>query len=151
MSFNINNKLAFIDSFQFLSSSLDSLVKNLGKDYFKNLSQKFDSNILSLAEQKGFYPYEYMSGFEKFDEKLSSKKRFIVFLTSKQISDKDYEHGLKVCNAFEMKTMKDYHNFYLKFDVLILAIFEKLINNNLKNYNFCPSHYLRAPDLCWNA
>ena len=32
MSFNINNKLIFIDSFQFLSSSLDSLVRNLIKD-----------------------------------------------------------------------------------------------------------------------
>ena len=31
MSCNINNKLVFIDSFQFLSSSLDSLVKNLVK------------------------------------------------------------------------------------------------------------------------
>ena len=35
MSFNINNKLFFIDSFQFLSSSLDSLVENLVKDDFK--------------------------------------------------------------------------------------------------------------------
>ena len=31
-SFNINNKLMFIDSFQFLSSLLDGLVKNLGKN-----------------------------------------------------------------------------------------------------------------------
>ena len=35
MSFNINNRLAFIDNFQPLSSSLDSLVKNLSKDDFK--------------------------------------------------------------------------------------------------------------------
>ena len=35
MSFNINNKLSFTDSFQFLSSSFDSLIKNLGKDDFK--------------------------------------------------------------------------------------------------------------------
>ena len=34
MSFTINNKLSFIDSFQFLSSPLDSLVKNLSKDDF---------------------------------------------------------------------------------------------------------------------
>ena len=39
MNFSINNKLSFIDSFQFLSSSLDSLVKNLAKDDFKYLSQ----------------------------------------------------------------------------------------------------------------
>ena len=35
MSFTINNKLIFIDTFQFLSSSLDSLVKFLKEDDFK--------------------------------------------------------------------------------------------------------------------
>ena len=35
VNFAINNKLSFIDSFQFLSSSLDSLVRNLNKNYFK--------------------------------------------------------------------------------------------------------------------
>ena len=45
MSCNINSKLVFIDSFQFLSSSLDSLVKNFSKDDFKYLSQEFDINI----------------------------------------------------------------------------------------------------------
>ena len=50
VSFSINNKLSFIDSFQFLSSSLDSLVKNLGKDNFKYLSQEFDNNVLDLAK-----------------------------------------------------------------------------------------------------
>ena len=38
MSFTIKNKLSFIDSFQFLIPSLDSLVKNLIKDDFKYLS-----------------------------------------------------------------------------------------------------------------
>ena len=45
----MNNKLSFTDSFQFLSSSLDSLVKNLGKDDFKYLSQEFDNNVLDLV------------------------------------------------------------------------------------------------------
>ena len=58
MSFTINNKLRFIDSFQFLSSSLDSLVKNLSKDNFNYLYQEFDNNALDLVEQIGFYPYE---------------------------------------------------------------------------------------------
>ena len=66
MNFTINNKLSFIDSFQFLSSSLDNLVKNLNKDYFKYLSQETDNNLLDLVKQKQFYPYEYMSDFEKF-------------------------------------------------------------------------------------
>ena len=38
MNFSINTKLSFINSFQFLRSSLDSLVKNLGKDDLKYLS-----------------------------------------------------------------------------------------------------------------
>ena len=78
MSFNINNKLAFIDSFQFLSSLLDSLVKNLSKDNFKYLSQEFGSDVLDLVKQKGFYPYEYMSSFEKLKKDFQAKKSFIV-------------------------------------------------------------------------
>ena len=35
MSFSINNNLSFIDSFQFLSSSLDNLVKNLNTNLVK--------------------------------------------------------------------------------------------------------------------
>ena len=66
MSFNINNKLGFMDSFQFLSSSLDILVKSFGQDDFKGLVQKFDSGLLDLVNQKRFYPNEYMTGFEKF-------------------------------------------------------------------------------------
>ena len=61
MSFTINNKLGFIDSFPFLGSSLYSLVKNLCKNDFKYLSQEFYNNVLDLIKPKGFYPYEYMS------------------------------------------------------------------------------------------
>ena len=69
MNFTVNNKLSFIDSFlQFLSSSLDSLVKNLSKEDFKYLSQEFDNNVLDLVKQKAFYPLQYMSDFEKFKE-----------------------------------------------------------------------------------
>ena len=64
-SFSLDNKLVFIDSFQSLSSSFDSLVKHLGENDFKHLSREFDSEILDLVKQ-GFYTYEYMCNFEKF-------------------------------------------------------------------------------------
>ena len=69
----INKKLIFIDSLQFLRSSLDGLVKNLLKDDFTYLSQEFDNNVLDVVKQKGFYPQEYMRDFEKFKEELPSK------------------------------------------------------------------------------
>ena len=51
-----------------------------------------------------------MSDFEKFKDKLPSKQNFYILLTSKKISDKNYEHVLEVWNIFQMKTMKDYHD-----------------------------------------
>ena len=51
LSFSINNKLGFIDSFPFLSSLLDSLVKNLNKHDFKYLNQELVSNVLDLVTQ----------------------------------------------------------------------------------------------------
>ena len=45
MSFNTNNKLSLINSFQFLSFSLDSLVKNLDKNDFKYLSKESPFNL----------------------------------------------------------------------------------------------------------
>ena len=80
----INNRLSFTGSFQFLSSSLDSLVKNLNKDGFKYLSQEFHTNKLDLVKQKGFYPYEYMTDLKKFKEKLSSKEKFSSSLTGEK-------------------------------------------------------------------
>ena len=52
MSFSINNKSIFIDRFQFLNSSLDSLIKNLDKNQFKYLSQELDNNVSDLVKQK---------------------------------------------------------------------------------------------------
>ena len=75
---------SFINSFQILSSLLDSLVKNLNKDDFKYLSQEFDDNVLYLVKQKGFYPYE---DFEKFNEGLPSKDKFYSWLTNRKLGN----------------------------------------------------------------
>ena len=84
MSFSINSKLSFIDSFQFPSSSSDSLIKILNKNDFKYLSEEFDNNVLDLVKQKGFYPYEYINEFEKFKEELPRKKKFYSLLIGKK-------------------------------------------------------------------
>ena len=108
--------------------------------------------IQDLVKQKGFYPYEYMNNFEKFKGQSPNKEKFYSFLTGKKIIDKYFEHVLQVCNKFEMKTMKDYHDLYLKYDVLLSADeFENFRNNSLKNYGLCPSHYLSTQALSWDA
>ena len=114
MKISINNMLSFVDSFQFISSLLDSLVKKLNKVDFKCFIIEFDNNVSDLVKQKGFYLYKYMSDFEKFKEELPRKEKFYSSLTSKKIKDKEYEHVLDVWKKFELKTMKDYFDLYLK-------------------------------------
>ena len=65
MAFTINKNLVFIDSMQFMNSSLDSLVKNLSDNDFKYFSEEFSGELLELVKEKGSYPYEYMDSFLK--------------------------------------------------------------------------------------
>ena len=53
MAFTINSNLVFIDSMQFINSSLDSLVNNLSDNDFKYLSQEFSGEQLKLVKEKG--------------------------------------------------------------------------------------------------
>ena len=105
------------------------------KDKFKNLRQEFDKNVLDLVKQKVFHPYEYIGDLKKFKEELPNKNTFYSSLTDSKISDEEYEVVLNVWNKFQMKTMKDCHDLYLKCDILLLAdLFEKIRKNSLKNY-----------------
>ena len=66
MAFTINKNLNFIDSMQFMDSSLDVLLRNFSDNDFKHLSQEFSGYLLKLVNQKGVHPYEYNDSFEKF-------------------------------------------------------------------------------------
>ena len=68
MSFTTNNQLRYIDSFQFLNSSLHGLAKNLSEGEFRYLSQDSASNVVDLVKQKGFYSNEFNEGFEKLKQ-----------------------------------------------------------------------------------
>ena len=51
-----------------------------------------------------------------------------------------------------MNAMGDYHDLYLKTDVLLLAdVFEKFINTCLDYYGLDPCHYFSSPGLSWDA
>ena len=52
---------------------------------------------------------------------MPSKDKFYNTLTNCEISDRNYEHVFNVLEAFKMTVMKDYHDFYLNFDALLLA------------------------------
>ena len=147
-------QLRFIDSFRFMASSLDKLAKNLDDDQCKNLRDFYsDEEHFKLMRRKGSYPYEYVDSWEKFEEtELPSKEAFYSKLNMKEISDKDYEHAQKVWNIMEEKTLGEYHNVYLKTDVLLLAdVFETFRETCIKHYKLDPAHFYTAPGLAWKA
>ena len=161
LAFILNKNLAVTDSMQFMNSSLEKLVKNLSDDDFKYLTKEFGSKNLELLKQKDAYPYEYMDSFKRFnEEKLPDKEYFHSSVATGDngkkldgyISDEDYLTCKKIWNEFNMKNMGDYHDHYLKKDVLLLAdVFEKFIDTCLKYYRFDPCHYFSSPGLSWEV
>ena len=145
-------EIRFIDSFKFLQTSLANLVGNLQPDDFYNTKEIFKKNV-NLLTRKGVYPYDYVSSMEKLSEtQLPPKEEFYSKLNDEEITDDDYQHAINVWNTFKCKTIRDYHDLYLKSDVLLLAdVFENFRATCLKHYNLDPTHYFTSPGLAWDA
>ena len=153
MAFMLGNHLTFIDSFQFMNSSLDKLVSNLPKDDLKYTSQAFKGKRLNLMSQKGVYPYDFMDSSEKFNQmELPTKDQFYSIINDQRITDDEYNHAKKVWKAFKIKTMGEYHDLYLGSDVLLLTdVFESFRKTCLQYYKLDPCHYFTSPGLSWDA
>ena len=152
MAFMLGNHLTFIDSFQFMSSSLEKLVSNLPKESLKYSSQIFKNEKLDLMSKKGVYPYDFMDSFKKFNEQLPKKENFYSILNDEHISDEDYKHAQNVWDTFSLKNMGEYHDLYLKSDILLLAdVFENFRKTCLEYYKLDPCHYFTSPGLSWDA
>ena len=135
-----------------MASSLDSLVKNLGKDKLHHVKREFGGKT-DLISRKGVYPYDWMDCFDKFSEaKLPPKEKFYSRLNETPISDEDYDHARNVWKQFNLKDIGEYHDLYLKSDVLLLAdVFEEFRNVCLENFQLDPAWYYTAPGLAWDA
>ena len=124
MSFTLNKNIIFIDSMLFMNSSLDKLVKNLND--CKYLSKVFKEKELELVKKKGIYPNEYMNSFKRFKENcLPEKDSFFNSLKNCCISNEEYCRAIDVWNIFNIKNLREYHDLYLKTDVLLLCDFLK--------------------------
>ena len=151
ISFSLGN-LRFIDSLNFMQSSLDKLVKST--DRF-SVMQKIvpEENKRRLLQQKGIYPYEYMDAFGRFDEtQLPEKEKFYSSLSGEGITDEEYAHAQEVWATFGCQTLGNYHDLYVATDVFLLAdVFENFRGVCQEKYGLDPAHYYTAPGLSWDA
>lgn len=151
-----NLKLRFIDSFRFLQCSLEKLASYLPHDKMKITRNQWtflSESDFKLLTQKGVYPYSYMDSWGKMnDTQLPSIESFFDTLTNQSISEKEYEFAEQIWNTFNIQTMRDYTELYLKTDVLLLAdIFENFRDNSIKLYKLDPAHYFTLPGYSWDC
>lgn len=92
-----------------------------------------------------------MDGFDKFKE-VPTKDEFFSMLTQEGITNEQYQHAQQVWDTFKMRSMREYHDLYLKSDVLLLAdVFENVRSTCLRYYKLDPAHYFTSPCLSWSA
>ena len=163
---NAFKNLCFKDSFSFLSSSLDKLVK-LSKYEDGEKKQNWQNNFkfskrnpyvsndedLDLLTDKGVYPYDYFTSFDKFREKqLPPKEAFYSNLTESHIEDDEYERAQSIWEHFGIRNLGQYHDLYLRTDVLLLTdVFENFRDLCLEYYGLDPAHYFTLPNFAWDA
>ena len=153
---NWGEHLVFKDSLQFMNCSLEKLVANLlksGRENFKQILREYSGAEADLLLRKGVYPYDYMDKWEKFNElQLPPRESFFSRLRDEPCSEADYEHAQKVWREFHCRNIGEYHDIYLKIDVLQLAdVWQGYTQICEKNYKLDPAHYVSAPNLSWDA
>ena len=127
-----------------------------GRDKFVQLRRGFPtlSDVdFALLLRKGVYPYDYMNSAKRLDEtNLPPRGCFNNRLRQEECTAADYDHSVNVWRAFGCTKFLDYHNLYLKCDVLLLAdVFESFRTISMQNYELDPAHFVSAPHLSWDA
>ena len=136
--------------------------KEYEKEFNNELIERFantykfcdnDLNKCIMLLRKGVYPYEYMDGWDKFNEKIIPvKELFYSNLTLENISETDYAHANNVFKKFNINNLGEYHDLYVRSDTLLLAdIFENFRQSCLKNYELDLAHFVSLPGLAWQA
>ena len=132
--------IRFIDSYGFLSESLDKLVKNLDEDDFKILKKEFPDKWQYL-NKKLAYPYEYFNSIEDYQKPVDNlmKEDFFSKLKNECPEDDKIERTKGIIILFDIKVGEELTKFYCKSDVILLAdVFEKFVEVSSKEYIIIP-------------
>ena len=99
--------------------------------------------------RKAVYPYEYMDGWDKFNEtSIPSEESFYSNLTMENISETDYKHANNVFKTFKLNNLGDYHDLYVQSDTLLLEdVFENFRKACIKTYELDPAYFISLPGL----
>ena len=114
--------ITFIDSYRFLSESLDNLVKNLDVDDFKILKKEFPDKWQYL-NKKLAYPYQYFNTIDDYQKPVDNLKKedFFSKLKNECPNDDEIERTKEIIKVFDIKNGEELTKLYCKSDVILLA------------------------------
>ena len=93
-----------------------------------------------------------MDDWNRFKETVLPPRAFYSKLNMSGVSNQDYEHVQRVWSEFGIKDLGEYHDLYLRTDVILVAnVFEAFRKVFLDNYGLNPAHFYTAPGLAWKA
>ena len=124
------------------------------KDLFFNTNKfsNHNNNQFILLLQKGVYPNEYMDDWGKFNETLPEKEDFYGHLNVEDITDADYTNAKRVCKVFDIKSLGEYHDFYVQSDTLFLAgVFGNFRNMSSNTWARSCTFFFSTPGLAWQT
>ena len=139
--------IRFIDSYRFLSESLDKLVKNLDEDDFKILKKKFPDKWQYL-NKKLAYPYQYFNSIDEYKNPVNDLKKedFFGKLKNDYPDDDEIERTRKIIKLFNIKDGEELTKLYCKSDVILLAdVFEKFVKVSTEEYKINPLYCVSLP------
>ena len=132
--------------------------KEINKELIKRFASTYkfcnnDLNKFVTLLRKGVYLYEYMDGWDKFNEtSIPSKESFYRNLTMENISETDYRHANNAFKTFKLHNLGDYHDLYVQSGTLLLAdVFENFRKACIKTYELDPAYFISLPGLAWQA
>ncbi|CAG9817124.1 unnamed protein product [Phaedon cochleariae] len=86
------------------------------------------------------------------ESELPSIQNFYNKLNDTNISDDDYAHARKVWESFELKSLGEYSDLYMRTDILLLAdVMENFRASSLKTYGLDPAWYYTMPGYTWDC
>ena len=86
------------------------------------------------------------------ETQLPPKQAFHSSLEMSDINEYNYEHAQKIWRVFNLKSLGEYHDLYLKIDTILLAnVFEAFRGTCLEYYQLDPVHFYTSPGLAWQA
>lgn len=82
----------------------------------------------------------------------STQRSVLLEAHPRNISGGNYQYVQRVWNEFGCRTLGDYHDPFLRTDVLLLAdVFETFGATSLKHYNLDPANYFSLLGMDWDA